>query len=197
MISSADRTTIFSRDKAEDSIECRYCKPVIAGDYLAWLTGSGPQEKRVATVNVRTGAANVVTLAIPQSVLISDGRRLYGTATPDGGNGGEPAYWVTVVDPAAGSSRALPVHADPGFGIMHASGAADGRLIVAIRGSQMASEEKSGYRLIAYSSTPGAEPLEFSGVDPRSWPDCARTWWQPCRASAKGSPTTSSAGARW
>ncbi|GAA3614666.1 hypothetical protein GCM10022419_119830 [Nonomuraea rosea] len=173
--SNSGRTTIFSRDKAQQTLECRNCEPVIAGEHIAWLTGSGTEQTRMAVVNVHTGTANVVALPIPQSNLISDGRRLYGTGpTPAGSQGGEPAHWVTVVDPAAGSARALPIHANPGYGHIRWEGAADGRLIVAIRPSQKASEETSGYRLIAYSSTPGAEPLEFSGVDPRSWPDCAK-----------------------
>ncbi|MCG5214607.1 outer membrane protein assembly factor BamB family protein [Streptosporangium soli] len=179
VISASDsgRTTIFSRDKAQQTLECRRCEPVIAGDHIVWLTGSGSgtEKTRMAVVNAHTGAAKVVALPIPQSNLISDGRRLYGTGpTPAGGQGGEPTHWVTVVDPATGSARALPIHANPGFGPIRWVGAVDGRLIVAIRPSQKASEEASGHRLIAYSSTPGAEPLEFSGVDPRSWPDCAK-----------------------
>lgn len=171
-------TTTFSRDKAQESqesLECRFCEPVIAGEHIAWLPESGSQQTQMAVVNVRTGAAKVVALAMPQSNLVSDGRRLYGATRPqEDGQGGAPEHWVTVVDPAAGSSRALPIHANPGFGHIRWAGAADGRLIVAIRPSQKASEEESGFRLIAYSSTPGAEPLEFSGVDPRNWPDCAQ-----------------------
>lgn len=183
--------TVFSRDRVRQIAlslgGCDPCRPVVAGDQIAWQLEDEAQQQRVSIINVRTGATTVVESMAPQSDLISDGHRLYGLRQGLAGHvEGTPRYWATVIDPLAGSSRALPVHAQPDYGFLHLVGTAGDRLIMVERRHEKAAR----FRLTAYGSIPVAEPLEYGGADPRSWPDCAQLLAAVPGKRLPGSPDT-------
>ncbi|MBB6547174.1 PQQ-binding-like beta-propeller repeat protein [Nonomuraea rubra] len=190
VISPSSRSVIvLGRDGVRQvpAAGCDRCRPVVAGDQVAWRDKHDARQPRVTVVNVRTGAVKVVKSSAPSWDLISDGRRLYGRLQwLAGGAEGTPRHWATVIDPITGSSRALPVHNGPDHEFLHWAGTAGGRLITTERHH----EQPARFRLTAYRSIPAAEPLEYGGVDPRDWPDCAELLAAVPGKRRPGSPDT-------